>query len=551
MKKILLLLAIAVLIASVQAVYTGPKTTWSEINLSQNVTDDINMGGYNITDVGGLDVDGSTLFGPSTGRKTFYSLGYSVPTATQTTINLQEGVTSLVNGWNYRIQLVTIGTSSATGAVYIIRQTAAGTWTAILVSYNGITSNAPLLLINGTYVKIYHNHASTYTINTFVEGYYVNNTAAVGAPFFGLEGAMTNYAGKIGIGVSAPTVGLELPNIGTSGYGLAKRWTTYAGPYLGESGLVNCPLGGALGYTTVGPFAWCDYVTDGTADDVQINAAIDAVYAAGGGTVTLAPAILNGTGLITIHPGVILAGSGIGYGTRYNSNATIQILFDPAGTTDSGAGLQNINICRTGVSDGASLTAGTYGIKIQSANTFLNNVKVVGSQYGIEIGNASVDKILNIDFDRVYVEICDYGLYVVNAADVHVRGGRIGQNGLDGARICGVTLVTTAEAIHFDRTLICNNGGWTDCVRIYGGYWFTFDTVDLETATNAAIHIGVGNPTFVRVKDCWISQDVKFDSSAYGVRFIFDGNTFFVGKGFVYGGGVPANMTTRDNDFLT
>jgi|GEM_PF-7075288 len=153
---------------------------------------------------GMLDVAGSTLFGPATGRETFYSASYSVPTATQTTIALKDGVTSLTNGWNYRIRLVTTVTNTNTGAVYLVSQTASGTWSASMVSANGVSSNHPLLLVDGTAVKIYHNHASTYSINTFVEGFYTGNTALTAGTFFGLDSAMTNYGGKVGIGTTSP-----------------------------------------------------------------------------------------------------------------------------------------------------------------------------------------------------------------------------------------------------------------------------------------------------------------------------------------------------------
>jgi hypothetical protein len=46
-------------------------------------------------------------------------------------------------------------------------------------------------------------------------------------------------------------------------------------PKLAGTGLIDCPMGGSLPWITVGPHAWCDYVTDGTADEVQIQAAID------------------------------------------------------------------------------------------------------------------------------------------------------------------------------------------------------------------------------------------------------------------------------------
>ncbi len=157
-----------------------------------------------------LEVEGNLAFGPETGKHSFFSDFYSVPTATQTTITLRDGVTSLTNGWNYKIKLVTTGTSIQTGAEYIVNQTASGTWTSKLVSAKDSSSNHPLLGISGTSVYIYHNNASTYTINTFVEGYYTANTTATATEFFGLEGAITSFGGGVGIGTTSPINALTL-----------------------------------------------------------------------------------------------------------------------------------------------------------------------------------------------------------------------------------------------------------------------------------------------------------------------------------------------------
>ena len=173
------------------------------------------------TQTGNLNIDGAAtagrFVGPMWGLRvyaedtsnsmTLYGHGYSVPTATFVTINLNAGVSALTAGWVYRVKLVTTGTSAPTGAVFIVYRTGATTWAASMVSANLIVSNSPLLQVSGTSVQIYHNHASTYTIATFVEGFNDANTVGTTtASFFGLEGAMTNLAGNIGFGTVAPNV---------------------------------------------------------------------------------------------------------------------------------------------------------------------------------------------------------------------------------------------------------------------------------------------------------------------------------------------------------
>jgi hypothetical protein len=55
-----------------------------------------------------------------------------------------------------------------------------------------------------------------------------------------------------------------------------------------------------------------DFITDGVADDVQINAAIDAVFTAGAGEVYLKAQEFEQADIITLKPGVSLKGAGIG-----------------------------------------------------------------------------------------------------------------------------------------------------------------------------------------------------------------------------------------------
>lgn len=45
---------------------------------------------------------------------------------------------------------------------------------------------------------------------------------------------------------------------------------------------LNAKSGGANYYVTVGPYSWCDFITDGTQDEVQINQAIDSLVKTGG-----------------------------------------------------------------------------------------------------------------------------------------------------------------------------------------------------------------------------------------------------------------------------
>ncbi|MDG0818099.1 tail fiber domain-containing protein [Bdellovibrio svalbardensis] len=153
-----------------------------------------------------LDVNGVIANAGSLSRP----ISYSVPTATNVTINLPTGSTTLVDGYAYRFKLATQNTATSTGSSYIVYQTAPGTWASKLVSSNGNTSNHPLLQISGTNVQIYHNHGSTYSIGVISEAMQTGNITVLSPNYFGLDGAITNSAGNVGIGTTNPTQKLHV-----------------------------------------------------------------------------------------------------------------------------------------------------------------------------------------------------------------------------------------------------------------------------------------------------------------------------------------------------
>lgn len=122
-----------------------------------------------------------------------YIKNYSVAPATSVTMEVSTGSSALVAGSSYRIKLMATGTSSLTGAVYLLTASAAGTWVLTPVTRNlSAGANYPQLSITGSTVSIFHNHATlTYNVRVFVETVVHGNTTAVSPLMFGADAVLS------------------------------------------------------------------------------------------------------------------------------------------------------------------------------------------------------------------------------------------------------------------------------------------------------------------------------------------------------------------------
>lgn len=242
------------------------------------------------------------------------------------------------------------------------------------------------------------------SIDTFA-GTTAQGTSLLSSPDHALDhrtlgSAASALETKIGLSAGTPVLDKVLVGSGngTSIWGSVVNNLTLGTPSITGGTITNSTLSGITGltkaFTTVGT-ANADYITDGTADEVQIQAAIDAVNAAGGGVVyikegtysitnnTAAPAFLAAyaaqyCGLI-MKSGVTVRGAGIG-------KTTLSVSAYVTGTNDRFMMFVNA-------------AAGDVDIEVSELSISLPSFVVGGSAYwgdGLWMAGASRAKLKNV-----------------------------------------------------------------------------------------------------------------------------------------------------------
>jgi hypothetical protein len=278
--------------------------------------------------------------------------------------------------------------------------------------------------------------------------------------------------------------------------------------------------------------AQADYVCDGTADNVEIQAAIDAVYPFGGMVLLLAGKYFISS---TIHMrgGIILAGEAVGaggitYGTwlTLSTNANCDVIDVDGGGTNQYFP-QFVNLFIDGEYTNQS-GAGPYaGINFKAdfsdaiiRDVFIYHIKGDGIMY--------TDRGWMGRFTRLWIESCTrYGIYMTNG-EIVLYGGTLTEheNGLylsgDHVQFTGnnllirnnkkhgVAIIGTCEYVDLAHSPIHDNG--TDTTNTYDGVYINL------TTSNCAITIS----------DCpKFGNDVAgLGTQRYGINFAstFKGN---------------------------
>ena len=117
-----------------------------------------------------------------------------------------------------------------------------------------------------------------------------------------------------------------------------------------------------------------DYVTDGTADNVQLQAALDAVHASGGGVVEIVTELTIAS-MITLYPDVVLIGHGDGTTISISSGFASGVAFRENSGAANYLTLHNLKIDLSAKTD-------VGGIHIYQGNfVWLRDIHVTGQGY--------------------------------------------------------------------------------------------------------------------------------------------------------------------------
>lgn len=230
-----------------------------------------------------------------------YYKDYAVAPATNVNVELSLGSTAPVAGTAYRLKIVTQGTATISGAVYLLTASAAGTWVLTPVTRNILAGgNNPQLSLSGSVVQLFHNHATlSYNIRVLVEAVVHGNATAASPLLFGMDGVLAYEE-------STSTLTLKQ---NTSATNLA-----YTGTLTGGTGVVN--LGSGQFYK-------------------------DAAGNIGIGTTTLTGLLTTKTALNTVQQHTVQADSGTANGKMFGLVIN-RFNFDSAGTA------AEINVYRGG-----------------------------------------------------------------------------------------------------------------------------------------------------------------------------------------------------------
>jgi hypothetical protein len=242
-------------------------------------------------------------------------------------------------------------------------------------------------------------------------------------------------------------------------------------------------------YVTVGPYEWCDYITDGTADQVQIDAALDASK----DVRLVADATYHISAAIQVDEVSHFLGSTSG--ARY-SNSTI-IYQDTAGANGINITAASCHVSGLTISNNTGVTSSKSAIYINASSAYVDSIFTSGMYNGIWVAQAGqIATLRDITIDRsagtaVYMAGSESFAFNVRA-DGSVSQGTYGFY----VTGCGNFFASGCEMIRCGANFYIVD---TACAKFVGCYFDQGDTTNDIGATNGAVTRSIS------FTDCWFA----------------------------------------------
>lgn len=263
-----------------------------------------------------------------------------------------------------------------------------------------------------------------------------------------------------------------------------------------------------------------DYLCDGTADQTEINQAITAANALGGGIVQLCSGTFNVSGSILMKPLVTFVG--VGRNTQISVTNGVNTNLDVIKSANEGAACNHTRIYNlyifgnktnqtSGTMNGIQMT---YWTNTRIRDVFIYLMKGAGIQENTNSSNNYVDscEVYNCDGAGVDLESCgannwitnnycasnNYGIYVKTVDQCHVLGNQCPSNANHGILTWSVT-----------NSIINNNSATLNTLN---GYYF-YSSGNLEVVGNQSFSNAQAGIAFVTVIDSNLSFNRVYGNS--------------------------------------
>lgn len=273
-----------------------------------------------------------------------------------------------------------------------------------------------------------------------------------------------------------------------------------------------------------------DYITDGVADNVQIQAAIDAVNTAGGGIIFLKEGAYDIAAQINMKSNIHLIGEGVGVLLTLDDTLNIDVI----GCSDTTNGHDDFSIENIEINGNKSNQTAGSGINIkQSRNFVIKGVTVTNcKQHGINIDGtltefAIVEKCITSSNDGAGINLVNTPTRVMirnnfsssnGAANINIAGNYITVDG----NFCK-TSGTADNITGYDSTnnhmTVTNNqcfDGNNHGIHIAGNYLVVSHNQVYDTV-NDGIYIATTGETTVST-DVIVSNNKIRSAGRYGIR---------------------------------